>query len=383
MKTAPALLVCLLLPPATRAADRLPDFSWERVPCYQHIRKDTAFTGEEVRYLASFPLITLEKTCGAREFGSTEAGTLKAAQAIKAVNPAAKVLYYRNVFVHYGGYAANSGLAAIPGALLKGPDGSDKLVRRRVQAYDLTSEPLRHWWLDNVQQVCADPALDGVFLDGCIKVLEPAYLREELGEAKKAALVQGYDTLMQDTRRVLGPSKLMLANLLRARLPGAGLNRMAAFDGSYIEGFETTVGNLPAKDYLALGIAAFQQAAQQGYLVAFTAGLGQEDAGQLNNPQQTDEIRQALPPAGAAQRRFTYLLALFLICAEKHSYFCAHDGYSAEHSRVWMRRPPELERPLGPPQGPAARQGSVYTRTFARAAVRLDLEAQTGQIEWK
>ena len=40
---------------------KLPAFSWERVPRYMHIRKDTAFTADEIRYLASFPLVTFEK----------------------------------------------------------------------------------------------------------------------------------------------------------------------------------------------------------------------------------------------------------------------------------------------------------------------------------
>ena len=72
-----------------------------------------------------------------------------AARAIKAVNPATKVLYYRNVIVHYGNYAANDALATIPGAFLLNREGGDKLVRNRVQAYDLTNARLRDWWLSN------------------------------------------------------------------------------------------------------------------------------------------------------------------------------------------------------------------------------------------
>jgi len=384
IRTAPMLAAVLLASLGAAAdGDRLPAFSWDRVPCYQHIRKDTAFSDEEVRYLASFPLVTLEKGTGAKTSGSTEAGTLAAARAIKAVNPAAKVLYYRNVIVHYGAYAANASLEGIPGALLVGNDGSDKLVRGRVQAYDLSNERMRDWWVDNVRQVCADRSIDGVFLDGNVKILEPEYLRREIGEAKKAALVEGYDSMMKATRRVLGPEKLLVANLLRARFPDSGLGRLRAFDGSYIEAFETAVGNVPVKDYVARGIAAFQEAARQGFLVAFTAGLGEEDAGEARNRQRTDEIRQGLPAGEAASRRFTYLLAVFLVCAEKHSYFCAHDGYGAEASKVWMTRPPELERPLGPPKGPAVRSGDVYTREFARASVRVDLEAQAARIDWR
>jgi hypothetical protein len=60
----------------------------------------------------------------------------------------------------------------------------------------------------------------------------------------------------------------------------------------------------------------------------------------------------------------------------------AHDGYLADKSQVWMKRPPELERPLGPPKGPAIRDGYIYTREFAHEKVRLDIEKQIGEIEW-
>lgn len=370
-------------PPAA-GPDRLPSFSWERVPRYMHIRKDTAFTAEEIRYLASFPLVTFEKGTGAHDAGSTEAGTLAAARAVKQINPATKVLYYRNVIVHYGSYAANEALANMPDAFLVGRSGGDRLVRGRVQAYDLTNAGMRDWWLASATRVCADPAVDGLFLDGNIKVLEPAYLRAEIGEKKKAALVDGYTAMMQDARRMLGPGKLMVANVLRARFPDAGMERLRAFDGSYMEAFETAVGGMPVKDYVAKGMSAFQEAARQGFIIAFTAGLGEEDSGEGGkNQQRTDEIRKAITSDAAATRRFNYLLAIFLICAEQHSYFCAHDGYDARKSKVWMKHPPEFDRPLGAPRAPAVRAGYVYTREFAHASIRLDLESQTGEIDWR
>ena len=392
MKPTLTLLTALLLAPlaALHAADpsanseRLPSFSWERVPRYMHIRKATAFTTDEIRYLASFPLVTFEKGTGATQSGSTEAGTLAAARAVKAINPATKVLYYRNVIVHYGGYAANASLTNIPGALLVGRNGNDKLVRSRVQAYDLTNAKMRDWWLASAKRVCADPAIDGLFFDGNIKVLEPAYLRDEIGEKKKAALVDSYTSMMQDARRMFGPEKIMVANVLRARFPDSGMSRLRAFDGSYMEGFEAPVDNVLLKDYMAKGIEAFQQAARQGFLIAFTAGLGDEASDvEANNPQRTDEIRKSLTSDEAANCWFQYDLAIFLVCAEKHSYFYARDGYDAKKSKVWMKHPPEFDSPLGAPKGPAVRAGYVYTREFAHASVRLDLENKTGKIDWR
>jgi hypothetical protein len=371
--------------------DKLPAFSWERVPRYMHIRKDTAFTADEIRYLASFPLVTFEKMTGSKDFGSTEEGTLVAARAVKALNPATKILYYQNVFIQYGGYAANAALEKVPKAFLAGRDGNQKLVRGKVQAYDLSNTKVRDWWLSSVKRVCADPAIDGLFFDGNIKVLEPDYLRNEIGEAKKAEVLKGYTVMMKDARlvlkdarRILGPEKLLVANVLRARFPDSGMSRLSAFDGSYIEAFETSVGQMPVKDYVAKGIEAFQKAARQGYLIAFTAGLGEDVSDEeAMNPQGTDEIRKSPSDEKVTTRRFNYLLAMFLICAEKHSYFFAHDGYDAKKSKVWMSNPPEFERPLGAPMGPAVQDGYIYTRDFAHASVRLDIENQIGSVDWK
>ncbi|QDU86693.1 hypothetical protein Pla175_00430 [Pirellulimonas nuda] len=387
-----ALVAVLLAPPgALNAAessapsaggDRLPAFSWDRVPCYVHIRKDTAFTPDEVRYLATFPLITFEKSTGNRDSGSTEAGTLKAARAVKAINPDAKILYYRNVIVHYGGYAANEELNDVSGAFLVGRSGDDKLIRDRLEAYDLTHQALRDWWVAAVDEVCSDPAIDGVFLDGVVKVLEPAFLKGVIGPQKKAAELAGYERLLEETRQALGPQKLMIANVLRARFPDSGLGAMKALDGTYIEGFEGAVG-MPKKDYVAKGIDAFQQAARQGYIVAYTCGLG-------NNLQDADEAPRAAARAGnpvklgaRAKDRFDYQLAIFLICAEEHSYFDLKDSYDAKSSKTWMTHPPEYDRPLGSPKGPAVRDGYTYAREFAHASVRLDIESQTGEIVWK
>ncbi len=378
-------LTALLLAPlnalhsAETIQERMPAFSWDHVQCYSHIRKDTAFTPEEIEYLASFPLITFEKSNGHRDSGSVEAGTLKAAKAVKAINPDTKILYYRNVIVHYGNYAADEKLEDIPGAFLVGRNGNKKLVRNVLPAYDLSNPALRDWWIAAAKQVCSDPSIDGLFLDGVVKVLEPAYLKKEIGNEKKAGLLAGYNTMVKETRQMLGQDKLMLANVLRARFPDSGLGGMEGFDGSYIEGFEGTVGATSNKDYVAKGIEAFQKAARQGYVIAFTCELGDNHQDADETP---EEDNSANPEPAQQAGRAAYQLAIFLICAEKYSYFDLHDTYDAKKSKTWMTHPPEYERPLGAPKGQAIRDGYTYTREFAHASVRLDIEKQTGEITW-
>lgn len=364
---------------------RLPDFSWETLPRYMHVRKASAFTSEEIAYLATFPLITFEKTTGSQTYGSTEAGTIEAARAIKTIHPSSKILFYRNVIVHYPGYAFDEALDSIPRWNLTGRNGKEELVRGRVKAYDLTQNRLRQWWTDSAASVCSDPAIDGLFLDGNVKVLS-SYLKRELPDGKKEALMESYHQMIRATRRALGPDKLMLANLLRASLDDGGLASLPAFDGSYLEGFEHPVGGVEKVEYLARGIEVVQQAARQGKIIAMTLNIGESSLSEG-----VDERREN--PASAfviPQERLDYCIALFLIVAEEHSYLLVHDGYDANPSRtgemanrLWMRDLPEFHKPLGPPKGPAARRGNQYTREFEHASVRLDIRNQRGTVTWK
>ncbi|WPJ95523.1 putative glycoside hydrolase [Coraliomargarita algicola] len=346
-----------------------------------HIRKATEFTPEEIQYLATFPLITLEKSTGHKDFGSTEAGTLKAATAVKAINPRTKILYYRNIIVHYGGYAANAQLESIPNAFLESAQGDADLVRGKVPAYDLSNPAVESWWMQHAKEICEAAVIDGIFVDGNIKVLEDGYLRRDVGAEKKAAVKATYHEMMAALPRVIGHEKLVVANIIRARFEDAGLAALEYFDGSYLEGFEHAVGGMSREDYVAKGIAAMQAAARSGKIIAFTIGMGAAQQSEMG----IDESRSGIDDLASIQDRFTYALALFLICAEKYSYFMATDGYSANRggSKLWMQDIPEYHRPLGKPLGPARNRDYLYIREFEHVRVWLDIEHQRAELLWK
>ena len=96
-----------------------------------------------------------------------------------------------------------------------------------------------------------------------------------------------------------------------------------------------------------------------------------------------DEAHGKVKSEEKAQKALAYSLAVFLICAEEHSYFRAHEGYSANDGDNWMRWFEEYDKPLGPPKGPAVKDGYRYTREFEHASVALDLEKRSGVIKWK
>lgn len=362
------------------ASSTYPEFSWDHVPMYMHIRKEKAYTDEELAFIAKFPLITFEKSNGNKGYGSTEEGTLIAARKVKELNPLAKILYYRNVIVHYGGYAANQALDQIPDALLEGKNGGQKLVRGKVPAYDLSNVQMRDWWIEHCKSMTADPAIDGLFLDGNIKALVPGYLRNDIGQEKKQRVEAGYRQMMKQTREAIGPGKLMIANILRARFDEGGLEYLHYFDGSYLEGFFHNVGRASYEDYVAKGIASIQQAAQQGKIIAFTTGLA------VSNNQSAmgiDEAHGEVDSDEQAHEALIYAMAIFLICAEEHSYFRVHEGYSANDNQRWMRWFAEYDKPLGPPLGLAVKNGYQYTRNYEHATVFVDIEKRTADIQWR
>jgi len=356
-----------------------PAFSWDHIPRYMHIRKATAYTDKEIAFLAKFPLITFEKANGHKAHGTIEKGTLVAARAVKKLNPEAVILYYRNVIVHYTGYGADKELEDIPGAILKDDKGNTKLVRKVVSAYDLSNPELRNWWVKVCSDMTSDPAIDGVFLDGNIKALEPGYLKRDIGAKKKQAVEDGYHTMMQQTREAIGPKKLMIANILRARFKDAGLEYLNYFDGSYLEGFEHNVGKVSYEDYVAKGIDAMQKASSQGKMVIYTCGL----AGTANSSEMgIDEAHGSAKSDEEAQKAFNYQLAIFLVSAGEYSYFRPHEGYAADRNNKWMRWFAEYDKPLGAPLGPAIKDGYTYTRSFKHAKVKLDIKNRTADIQW-
>jgi hypothetical protein len=258
--------------------------------------------------------------------------------------------------------------------------GDTKLIRNRVPAYDLSNPRLRAWWLSHAEEVCRQPCIDGLFVDGNIKVLEPGFLRKQIGAEKKSAVESAYHEMMGTLRENLGPNKLVIANILRARFPTAGLEYLDYFDGSYLEGFELAVGGMSREEYIAKGIEAAQTAARQGKIIAFTMGMGTARDSHLG----IDESRSADFDLAAIRPRFEYALGIFLVIAEKYSYFLASGGYGVDDGQnlLWMKPFPEYARPLGPPRGPAIKSGWIYTRTFEHAQVRLDIENERAEIVW-
>ena len=387
------ILACVLFSNSVFAnnADKYPEFSWDTMPLYMHVWKQTSYTQAELDYLATYPLITLEKVQGRKE-GTIQQGTLKAARAIKEINAKAKILYYKNIVIDWEN-AASKELPNISGGYLQTDDGSYPVVNNRNKArfFDISNAEVHKWWLKDAKAMLADSSIDGLFIDANIKVLIENYFAnaKKLGKGKAQDLIQGYHTLLTSINDEFRDDNIILANILRARFEKAGLEYMEYFDGSYFEAFEHNVGGISKADYLVKGIEAGQIAARNGKILAFTAGLGEaikKDSSGIG----LDEARKKIDSFEQVQKRLDYLTAIFLTMAEKHSYFYPHDGYGVQldrsgkqKNRAWLHTFPLLKKRLGAPLGPAKRDGYVFTRQFKYCSVYLDVEAEEATLIWK
>ncbi len=353
---------------AARGAEALPSFSWEHVPVYAHLGKTAGdFTTEELDFLARhFNFIALEKGQAFRQRGSTEAGFAEAARQLKQRNPRAQLLFYWNAFLDYPLYAANKTFPA--GGHLQDAHGKPVLVRNTVPSYDLARADVRAWWSDVAAANVRAGAVEGIFADALQQVIAPAK-QKLLGAAKYKALNEGLVTLLQDARRKLGPEKLIIYNGLRN---GEGTQFLPLTSGAMIEHFGALSGT--GKEKMAADMESMQQAARAGKIICLKAwpGFTWLDADVMKKPHA--EL------ARLAREHITFPLACFLAAAGTNSFFCYTWGYrEGDGTFEWY---PEFDKPLGPPQGEARRDGWIWRREFAHAAVSVNLETQAAKIDW-
>jgi hypothetical protein len=351
------------------AAEEPPPFSWDRVPVYAHVGKAAGdFTPAQLDFLAQhFNFIAIEKGQAVRQRGSTEAGIAEAARQIKQRNPRAKVLFYWNAFLDYPLYAAGKTFPA--DGHLKDARGKPVMVRNTVPAYDLARADVRAWWADVAATATRMGAADGIFADALLQVVAPAK-KKLLGEEKYKALNAGLEMLLADTRRKLGPEKLILFNGLRG---SEGAQFLPLTSGAMIEHFGQLSGI--GKEKMAADLEAMQQAARAGKIVCLKAwpGFTWLDTDLMKKPHA--EL------AKRAREHITFPLACFLVAAEANCYFCYTWGYRDDDGTLdWY---PEFDKPLGPPRGLAKRDGWVWQREFAHATVSVNLETQKARIDWR
>ena len=219
-------------------------------------------------------------------------------------------------------------------------------------------------------------------MDANIKVLVPRFFKGKVGVDKQKQIEEGYFSMMQDLNTQLGDDNLLIANMIRVRpeFEDSGREFLKYFDGSYLEGFDKGGFGMTYANYLAKGIEAVQKSAREGNVIAMSLGLGKSLKSEHVG---IDDIRESLEINKDTKKHLDYLLAIFLVCAEKYSYVYPHDKYDSMTSATWLKTFPQYEKPLGKPLGYAKRKGYIYTREFEHLDVVLDIENKTAILNYK
>jgi hypothetical protein len=356
---------------ASPSVTQLTGFSWDKVPLNIHFGKRTSdMTDAEIEFVAKQgDLIALEKSHGASAHGSTEAGSADTARRIKAKNPNAKVLFYLNSFINWGGYASYQTyrdewtLRTPTGEIVTGPGNTPRP--------DPSNAEFREWWSDVVAAAMRDGPLDGVFVDALPQSFSAA-ITEQVGPEKQQAVIAGLREMLAMTKRKIGPQRILLANGTR----GTNFREILdweGIDGVMIEHFGVIGTTSPADIKADLDTMAI--AATKGKFVSLKGW-----------PEFTFIDREAMrmpyeEKLKLARERITFPLACYMVAAQPGSVFCYSWGYT--HTDGMLESYPELERPLGPPTADAKWDGRTATREFAHAKVWVDIANKTARIDWR
>ena len=332
-----------------RRNQSFPKFSWDVVPRSLIVRKNTAWTNNELRNIAdTYDLVILEKANNAG-FDTDSQGMLDTAARLKTLNPEIKVVFYWNSLIYFGNYGINTAIEN-PNNFANWID-DELTLREGLPTYNWNNAGMRNWWIGSAQTMMANPQIDATFID-------------------KGADTP--DTLLDPLSSSLPYSKFLMGNFVRTEFNLGNRDKLIQTDGSYFERWkrDRNWGPTPGRnhvDTIATQIALMQEMADNDKIVML----------------KVDDM-DARSPATMAND-VDYELGIFLIGAGEYAYFSYQASVNArETAYLWETSYiDEFVNRLGPPKGLAARDGAIFTRSFQYADVTLDAFNQTANIVWK
>ncbi|WP_372797843.1 Ig-like domain-containing protein, partial [Pontiella sp.] len=328
---------------SNKLAQAFPRFSWDIIPRTMLVRKGSnSFTDDEAERMANrYDFVVLEKANGSIE------GYHDKASALKAFNPDIKVVFYWNSRIYYGHYGVDDSINDHWDEYID-PD----FMIRGWPTYQRSNPDFIDWWVgvghkmmglvagyatDGTTSFIPSP-IDGYFID---KTGVPASMLQPLYEGSP-------------------DHKFCMNN------NGDNRTRLPYLDGTYREGW-TGGGNPTA---IATAIALAQESGRNGKLTM------------LRNPYSGSSPRDM-------EDGVDFSLGIYLTYADEYAYFYHQASVDATDAGwQWLTDYyDQFQRPLGQPLGDAVREGWIYTRSFERCDVFLELETDSGgkqsRILWK
>jgi hypothetical protein len=354
-----------------------PDFSWDSVPRWLAIRKAEPYTDSELESIANnFQMLMLEKA-NTQGIGSVEEGTLNAAQRIKAFNPNIKILFYWNSWINYLGYAANEEYDKNAWEWSNHTTDSSGneiiyIFKDRYYTHNYEIPGMRKWWVKTALEMANHESIDGVFIDKVHAYEGPFFIN-----GKPAT---NYIKMQDSLSSLMPDGKLFFGNTLRNERWNGNREHMRYSAGSYFERWHMVNRDSDPRQIEADAISVSIQLMRESLLKKKITNL---NAGPEDSEEVIPSTEANLKSHYRASLQFP--LAVFLIAADTGAYF----GYKAT---VDARDPqwqwnisylPEFHRPLGKPLGDPIKDGYVYTRSYEKLDVWVNVETKEAKITWK
>lgn len=362
-----------------------PGFTWDTVPLFTHLgQSEGFFSDEQIRYLAKFPVVVIEKNHGVYvEPNNAEAHMTHEFRRIHALNPSSACIAYLNALIDWpNDYAASKEFVQHSEWALHDKNGNLVLKNGLYLQYDLSNPEMRSWWLGMVRYFADDADCNGIFVDAIVQVeRQPANKIREWGNEKYEGMLDGARDLLTSSLNILGPQRHLIFNGIFVNpgwWPHDGLAWTDYSTGMMSEFFAQADRGTGTFDVVRLAreIETIGILARQGKMVLVKGWPSPELHFQNKNHKNlSDEEKLRILRDG-----LEFSLAAFLIGAEDGCYFGYSWGWRAEEG--WFEWQPEFDKPLGLPKGPAVRTGNVWRREFEHASVWLDAEKGEAQIDW-
>ncbi|MDF7799094.1 Ig-like domain-containing protein [Pontiellaceae bacterium B1224] len=336
-----------------KLANAFPNFSWDRIPRTMLIRNGSAsFSNDEARRIANrYDFVVLEKANGSIQ------GYYEKAAELKSYNPDIVVVFYWNSRLFYGSFGID--------AAIYEPDNWAAWIHptyeiRGWPTYERSHPGFIDWWVGSAHKIMG--LQEGYATDGVTPF-------QDFENWEHGSPIDGY--FIDKT----GVPVSMLQPLYEGSEDwnfcmnnnGDNRTRIAYLDGTYREGY--TSGGSPASITKAIAIAK-------------ESGKNQKLT-MLRNPSDSSSNRREME--NAADNSLGYFLAY----AEKYAYYYHQKTVDASDADwQWITDYyDQFNRPLGAPLGDAIKDSYIYSRSFERCDLYLDLETDSGgklsRIMWK
>jgi len=348
-----------------------PKFSWETTPLYFMFQdKNRVLSPEEVRFIADrTDFLCIEKSHALTTLGAAELGAKHEAREFKKIKPYAKVLFYFNSayawpYTSYNKNFTKDSINSHPELkkfLIINPKTGELAQHFGAYCFDVLNPDFRDWWVETVAKGVKDSGCDGVFID---QMHGNVSLRKE----KRFEIEKAMGEMMANLKSKLGTEKILLGN-------NANRND-AKFVYPVCDAlmFENYSGASFSKENLLNEWKEMLRNAKEGKISVFR--LGVDGIGRKNRLPKTQKIR-------LSKEKLEFALACYLIGAQPYSYFMYSWGWLL--STGPLVEYPELQKPLGEPQGAYNRTSLdswEFTREFEHASVWVNTETRKAKITW-